>query len=447
MMKLIQYAVASTVVAILLPLHAMGEEPTEKAESSPEATETADRADAADEAPIPASDSAKIEVDATMTLERALDLAAQKHPDHAYWRFQMDASEGRAHQAGRYPNPQLSTRIESAPFNGKTTGDAEYLAGFSQEIVTAGKLAKAQRVESADRERINSEQSAGWLEIRKKVHSAFAAALYLSQLNAFQEETVKSTEQSVSITTRRKEAGDATPQDVARVEMELVRAKMEREKAVSLQKQALSELAFSIGDGALNIKAVEGQLDQIFEIPTIEQIAANLDQHPRLLTLRAQSDVDRARIDLARAQRVPNINAELLYRRIQSERRDAFDAGISISVPLFDGGKGRIREAQANLAATEARTQSTRLSIESDMRAAHQVLTRALATAKVLKEDLLPRADQVLKTAESRYSAGDISLSEILPIRRERAQLHLNYLDALRDVMAAWSDLRPLISK
>ena len=62
------------------------------------------------------------------------------------------------------------------------------------------------------------------------------------------------------------------------------------------------------------------------------------------------------RLDLAQAERIPDIKVELLYRRIQAEERDAFDLGISIPLPLFNRNQGRLREASAELAADHALT-------------------------------------------------------------------------------------------
>ena len=49
----------------------------------------------------------------------------------------------------------------------------------------------------------------------------------------------------------------------------------------------------------------------------------------------------------------------------------------------------------------------------------------------------------MLKGAEARYAAGDISLAEILPVRRDWAAVQLSYLESLRDVMQAWAALSP----
>jgi hypothetical protein len=53
----------------------------------------------------------------------------------------------------------------------------------------------------------------------------------------------------------------------------------------------------------------------------------------------------------------------------------------------------------------------------------------------------------MLKGAEARYAAGDISLSEILPLRRDWAGVQLVYLESLRDAMLAWSEIKQFAAK
>ena len=64
---------------------------------------------------------------------------------------------------------------------------------------------------------------------------------------------------------------------------------------------------------------------------------------------------------------------------------------------------------------------------------------------RTLKDEILPRAETVLKGAETRYAGGDLSLPDQIPIRRDRASLQLTYLESLREVMEAWAKLNPFL--
>ena len=53
--------------------------------------------------------------------------------------------------------------------------------------------------------------------------------------------------------------------------------------------------------------------------------------------------------------------------------------------------------------------------------------------------------ETVLASVEARFKAGDVSLVEALPVRREWARLRLDRVEALGAVMVAWSDLSALV--
>jgi cobalt-zinc-cadmium efflux system outer membrane protein len=249
---------------------------------------------------------------------------------------------------------------------------------------------------------------------------------------------------SCRTTKARLDAGDALREDLARAEMEQARAQVELRRADALREQAMVALTAAIGDPALSVKSLDGTLDTTFELPTMESLVASLASNPTAALADADIRASNARVDLAKAQRIPDVKVELLYRRLQAEKENAFDVGLSIPLPLFDRNQGRIREARAEVTAAEARSRSTQNDLTFRLRDAYSQLTAALANSRTLKSEVLPRADTVLKAAETRYTAGDISLSEVLPVRRDWAAVQLTYLESLRDVMQAWSALRSL---
>jgi cobalt-zinc-cadmium efflux system outer membrane protein len=382
--------------------------------------------------------------DSALTLEQAFTLAERHHPDLAEARGLLDVAEGRARQAGAFPNPEAIARIESAPLRGRTTGDAEYLAGVSQTVPLSPRLSKAKQAERLERDKQAHAMELRRRDVRKRVHAAFATALYQERAFTAQSNITHSFSTAAQITRRRVDAGDALPEDAARVELELARAQLELDRAQSMRQLARRTLAAAIGAPISAHARPEGSLDDTFEVPALEQISAALKDHPALLTASADVRASEARVALAKAQRIPDVTVEALYRRLGAERRDAFDVGVSIPLPLFD--RPRVREARGELAAAEARAQSTRNDLELRSHEAHAKLTTSLARTRSLRDDILPRAKTIFRTAETRYAAGDIRLADLLPIRRDWAAIQLTYLESLRDLAQAWSDVRSLIA-
>jgi cobalt-zinc-cadmium efflux system outer membrane protein len=371
-------------------------------------------------------------------------LAEQHHPELAEARALAAAAEGRARQAGAFPNPDVITRVESAPISGRTTSEAESLAGVAQTIPLGKRLSKARQVEQLDRQRLLLDAETRLRAVRRRVHSAFATALYQEQAALEQSKLAASASELVALTKARVQAGDATPDETARVEIELSRARLEHQRASALHLQALATLAGAIGRPALRIASIGGSLETTFDVPALEALAADLDHHPAIASADAAIAAQSARVDLAKAERVPDINVELLYRRIEADKANTFDVGLRIPLPIFDRNRGKISAARADLAAAEARATAARNDLTQRLREAHTQLANALAAARALRTEILPRAETVSRTAEARRADGDISLAELLPVRRETAAARLTYLESLRDVMQAWAETRSL---
>lgn len=381
-----------------------------------------------------------------LTLEQALALAEQHHPELAEARALADAADGRARQAGAFPNPDVIARMESARFR-DPTAEAEFPVGISQTIPLGNRLGKARRVEQLDRQRLLLDAEARLRAVRRRVHSAFATALYQEQAALAQSKLATGASELAALTKARVQAGDATPDETARVEIEFSRARLEHQRASALHLQALATLANAIGRPALRVDSINGSLETAFDVPALEELAASLNRHPAIASADAAVASQTARVDLAKAERVPDINVELLYRRIESDKSNTFDVGLRIPLPLFDRNRGKISAARADLTAVEARATATRNDLAQRLRESHTQLANALAAARTLRTEILPRAETVSKTAEARHAAGDISLAELLPIRSEVAASQLTYLESLRDVMQAWAEVRALSSR
>lgn len=372
----------------------------------------------------------------------ALELAERLHPDLAQARARVEASEGRALQAGLWPNPQALGRMESAPFEGRTSGDAEYLAGLSQRIPVGGRLGAAREAERLETERLRKELDLTLVELRSRVHGAFATALFATEVVNVQSDTLQLARRSVAVARARRDAGDLTADDLARVELEEARARLEEDKARGLRDLAFVSLAAAVGDPAFRIGSVEGVLESALELPSLEAVLVGLESGPHAELARWDVEAARARVDLARADRVPDVTLDLLYRRVGISDTDAFDVGVSIPLPLFDRQQGRLREAKAGVREAEGRARLARGEAVRRAREAHVRLGEALGHARLVRDEILPRAETVLKAAEARHAAGDLSLADLLPIRRDYAAVGLARLDALREVMEAWGDLR-----
>lgn len=376
-----------------------------------------------------------------LTLEQALALAEQHHPQLAEARALVEAAAGRAQQAGTRPNPEVVMRAEQVPFKDTPARDRQYVVGFAQTVPLGSKVAKARQAELLEQEARAQQLEVVRRDVRKRVHTAFATALYQEQAARIQTRIAEDFIRTIALVKARLAAGDSVPEELARAEMELARAEVEVQRSRSLQGQAASALLAAVGSTELRLASLAGNLEAAFEVPTLESLNARLAEHPELLEAQAAQRVNAARLELALVERIPDVTAEVLYRRLEATRQNTLDFGFRMPLPWFNTGQGRVREARAEAVAAEARSRSTQAELQKRLHTAHAELTTALANRRALKDEILPRATTVLAAVEARHAAGELALDDVLSARREWAAVQLAHLESLRDVMRAWAEI------
>ncbi|MBI4229947.1 MAG: TolC family protein [Planctomycetes bacterium] len=384
--------------------------------------------------------SAVITID-TLTLAQALELAQREHPEIHAARAGTEAARGRLEQAGLLPNPALIARMESAPFDGRTGDEAEYVAGLSQRIPLGGDLSAERRVEEHALERSLARLESVRGEVFRRVQSSFALALYVQQVSEVQGR-ILALQESVARTARsRVEAGEIVADEASESELALVRGRLASEAVASMHRQAIQDLESHLGARWIRIESLAGDLDRTMQVPTIESLYADLSQHPGMLA--AETDVEEALagLDLARARRIPDLNLDVAFRRLEESHVEAFDVGFSITLPIFDRGQGSLREARARISESEARLRSTRRELQRQALAAYGRLERALSHARVVREEILPRREAAGAAAQARREAGEISDAEAAGARLAHEEARIEYLSVLREVMDGWADL------
>jgi outer membrane protein TolC len=202
-----------------------------------------------------------------------------------------------------------------------------------------------------------------------------------------------------------------------------------------------------MGRADFDVRRLSGTLEESMAPGAVEELLAKLETHPSMKAASHEQDAAAALVELADRMRIPDVSVELMYRRYQEADEDTVDVGIGVEVPLMDGGGGRRRAARAEESAAAARKAATReAATREELRArvmeAHAGLARAIAAAKVMKEEVLPAAKRVLDAVEKRHAAGDASLAEVLPVRGEWSGLRMEYAKELREVAVAWAELK-----
>lgn len=203
---------------------------------------------------------------------------------------------------------------------------------------------------------------------------------------------------------------------------------------------------------------IEGELAYapapVEEIPALKQAAALARPELKGLELRYEQ-ADRLK-KIARAGYLPTVGAFANYQWNRGQElppndtiwRDGWQAGLSFSMPLFDGlaTRGEMKNAQGLKDQIEMNQAALKAGIEAEVTAAALTL-RAAEERIAATEKTVQAAEKNYKVAEDRYSVGLVNHLDVLDAEVLLTRAQADYLLAVHDYLLAQASLEKAIGR
>ena len=391
------------------------------------------------------------------TVDRLVDTGFGRRADLLAARQRLAIAEGRLIQAGLRPNPTLDSEYGSARFLGGEP-ESEFAAGVSQVFETGGKRRKRVAVARTEREQVRAEVLGLERQFAAEIRAGYGRALAAARQLDVLERLIAANEELVRITGERFREGDVAP-----IDLNLVRLETDRLRAQVIRTRA--ELEGEL----ISLRALVG-----FETTEPLRIAPLPERPPRLdlsvaelteIALRERSDLraarlgeelGAARIQLARSLAVPNLAGSVRYSRQKSSTslpevlgpglvaRDTDNVlrfGVSVEIPVFNKNQGEIASAVGEREQFVRQREFLEATIKRDVALAYQRY-RAAAEALVLyTTQIVPRAEENLRSVRAAYNLGEFSVFDIVNEQRRLIESETGYNEALRDYYAGLTEL------
>jgi cobalt-zinc-cadmium efflux system outer membrane protein len=353
------------------------------------------------------------------------------------------AAEGRARQAGLYPNPTagyIGEEIKSGP----ETRGGEHGFFFDQTIVLGGKLGKRRDVFLQAVKQAEAELEVANYRVLNTVRLAYFEALAAQGRVAFLGRLVELVDEAVRTSYGLYNAGQADRPDVLEIEIENRQAQLELVRARLHFEQARQQLAIAVGDPGAAIGRFEGTLEDT--LPRIDVAILNdiLSRSPQLAAARAGVDRAEAALRAARAERIPDMfvrggaqyNRELLASTNEPVGWQGL-AEVGIGVPIFNRNQGGIAAAAAELVVAEAEVRRQELVVRSRFVTAFTAYQDALRTSEAYRTEIIPKADEAYRLYLAKYEMMNAAYPQVLIARRTWLHVNLDYIDALEQLYRA----------
>ena len=392
---------------------------------------------------------------ANLTLARAEALFVQRNRELQLAQRAVEGAEADRISAGARPNPALvlgpagitqrtPAGYSSNSFDRRFSSDI----GLSQTFERGNK--RELRIGAADfNVQASRNESA---EVARQQRVALAGAYY--ELVLAQErlriagDNAELYGKTIAAANLRQKAGDIAPSEVARLNVDALRARNDARAAQAGREKAQSVLAYLLGAerDARDVRAVDPWPDATVA-PPMPALDSVLDGRADVAAARARVQAAEKNRELARALRTRDVTVGAQFRH---SPLDAYSNGIStntwglsIGVPLFVNYsyEGEIQRAEVDLQAARDQLARVQALATGDVQRARADLDAAADRAQRFRASLLGEANRAADAAEFAYSKGAMGVMDLLDARRQHYAARLEAAATQTDyaqALAAW---------
>ncbi|MEM9374634.1 MAG: TolC family protein [Pseudomonadota bacterium] len=387
-------------------------------------------------------DASDIKSGAPLTLGAVLNEIRRASPEVRAAGLEANALDAEADQAARPLNPSILIELENFSGSGALSGfdQTETTIAIEQTFRLGGKRGLSERAARARQALASAECAVILREVELQAALLYADLLAAQALRDLAAESSEISGRLAATVERRVDAGAAAPPELSRA----------RADAAALRASAAGAEA-EIDARRYALASLWGDADPRFGPPipggAFRSVEARegVSDNPRLDAADAALRAREAETKLARSAVLPDVTISAGFRRFEETGDEAFIAGVSVPLPLFDRGRDAARASafRTDAASLDRRVIEQRLL--SEQRSAVASRRAAQARLDILTEDALPEAESAFAAAERGYQVGRFDLTTTLNARAALLETQIAVIEAERAVFAEDLRLRALI--
>lgn len=296
--------------------------------------------------------------------------------------------------------------------------------------------------------------------VRAEVTRRYQDAVRAERLIELEEQLLASARERLDATQRLFRIAAQGMVEVLGAEVEVAR----QEQAVDQARGEARKARLALGEVMGTLDVADAKLStgpaEVFDPASLDAdslVERALGAHPRVALASSSVAAADHRVDAARGQRWPKLDASVGYSR-SSRRRDydafsdfanpfnpfdrALSFGFTVSLPVFDQFRTAAQVAQADAARTRAHEtlRSTRLAVEREVRSSLIDLENAYRSSQ-LSERAAKLSRDRLEMAREQYRLGAISFTELQQVVDRTAQAERDALRARFEFAVALATL------
>nr|WP_277604291.1 TolC family protein [Pseudomonas capeferrum] len=375
---------------------------------------------------------------AGLSLPEALAAAFAQNPELAAAGREVGVAEGERRQAGLLPNPELSWEAEDTRRDTRTT-----TITLSQPFELGGKRGARVAVATTGQAIAQLELERQRNGLRADVVQAFHTALRAQTALELAQQSQALTERGLRVVQGRVTAGQASPVEATRAQVQLAQAQSEVGRAASQRSVAYQALARLTGSPLATFDHLQAAKLSPGAAPTAEALLDKVEQTAEWRLAAAQVERGEASLGSEKAQRIPDLTVSLGSQYSREDRERVNVVGLSMPLPLFDRNQGNVLVAARRADQARDLRNAVELRLRSETRSALSQWATAMQEVQAYDRTILPSAQQAVDTATRGFEMGKFAFLDVLDAQRTLIEARGLYLAAL----AAATDARAQLER
>jgi outer membrane protein, heavy metal efflux system len=300
------------------------------------------------------------------------------------------------------------------------------------------------RLARGEFERVRQSMTAALLDLAVSVERAWYEYVSAKQVAQMREAVAQAAALSADFAGRSFDAGNLTPRDLALERATASEARVLAARATADVMRTRTALAAVIGISTRDKWEVPETLaappaaDRSREVLVDEALTARLD----LAAARDEVGLFEEALRVTRHWRLLGDVDAGYERESETDGTRIRGPSLSLQLPLFNQGQGRVLRARAELEASRARLAAFELDVRNDVALGLDRLATSRAIAENYRTALVPQREEVVKREMERYSFMLGGIFELLQARRAEFDAYQGYLESVRDFWVSCAELR-----
>ena len=373
-----------------------------------------------------------------LTLERALALARDRTPSVMSARARIEEARARLAAASFLLRDNPEVEAAAGRRNSFRDDSEKVEVGILQNLDLGGRRSARIGIARAELVATAAESENALRQALRSVTAAYFRAYQAQERVALASRADSIASEILETARRRHESGDVALLDVNLAQAAVARARADVHAARSTQSSAVGELRALLLFAPEQEVKLAGDLE-ISRVYDLQDLLAKATDRPDIRALQSELDAANAEFRLGRALGRPEFGIGARYEREEGD--DLVLGAVRLTLPLFDRGQNVRAEARARAHRLELELDAARRDVRREVTTALEIYLQQKAAVEEIEKNGLRVLDENETLSRESYEAGQISLAELLLVRREILETRSAYLSHLLDTAIAAADL------